>query len=382
MIFTTRPATMCWLPGRRITLSLWAGLIASSVLGCWPAPASAQIRGDPELLKLVAAQYRANLEAILTWQGEAEITQKLVGKIDGQPWDLTAVQKVTFAYDRGAKKYMFLVNQVQEKGIKQGQPIKEPALMVWGGIRTPDGFYWVPEWFVNAKPGQLKRPGLQLGPPSSESPGDFSPHFDPFWYMKLYGDDMYERLMPFYDRAASENMSHVTVSRANNVVTVVLHKPEVTTNRYVFDLDQGANPVAGGGEDPIVTEHHSRTFEKVKNIWVPKTATSKSTNLKRGRVNERQVTWIKNIVNEPVPADTFSPEQVGIRQGSHVNDLRTGANYRYDVSTGLKDPAANRRFWSGVAVVALVVVAASIVLGGWWLIRRRQKKGLQHGSAT
>jgi hypothetical protein len=328
----------------------------------------------------VAAQNRVNCDAIVTWQGEVEVVQRCAETIAGQPCDLTTRTKVTFAYDRVAGKYMFLATQVEKKGTKQGQTVNDSGRVVSGGIRTPDGFYEVPEWYADARKGQLRRAELFLGPRSTESPGDFSPHFDPFWYLKLYKADVHDRLMFFLENAGLKAMSDNRVSRDRNLVTVVLGEPPGATNRYVFDLDQGANVVALGGADPEVKEEHSRSFEQVQGIWVPKTTTSKNTNLRTGMVHERKVTWLRNVLNEPLPAEAFSPEQVSVRQGDFVHDRRSGVDYRYDKS-GPGDLGWRIKYRSALVVAALGLGSTCILLAGW-LIRRRRRKGLKHDSAA
>lgn len=357
---------------------VWIVMFASLALGL-PA-ARAQIRGDVQQLKLVAAQNRANREAIRTWQGEVEVAQRTIGTDKVKITDYRSVWRATYTDDRTVKKYIFLANQQEVTGIRDGQAVKMSDRLSWGGIRTPDGYSSVWPWYPDGKKGQPRRPELMVGPHNTEQVSEISTMFDPYWYMSVFLDPVYDRLMFFHENAHMAELSHITVSRTGSLVTVLLQKPDVGVNRYVFDLNQGANPVELAGEDALVTENHTRSFESNSDIWLPRAGKSISKNLKTGKTIESSVRWLKNVVNEPLPEDAFSPERVEIRQGDLIRDQRSGINYTYDASTDLADLDRTRRYWSIAKVAAITVAVAGVLLVGW-RIRKRKAQGLKHGTA-
>jgi hypothetical protein len=377
MIGNRLAAAVGCLRGRGLASHWSIGLLASGLIWCWYQPATAQLRGDRDLLRLVAVQHRANREAILTWQGEIEATYRVTGPFEGKDWDLTTVTRIVFACDRAANKSMFFATQNEEKGTKQGKPIQDSRRLVWGGIRTPDGFQEVLPWNMDGKEGQPKRPMLMLQPLSADRPGDFAPHADPLWYLTLQGMDVHERLMWFYDAPPSVTR-HLQVSRTGNEVRLeignVLDKRE-TSNTHVFDLDQGGNVVQDNGSGDVVHCTRSYSHERVAGVWVPKTAVIKNRNLKTGRMHERTMTWLKNVVNESVSDDAFSPERLAIRGGDLVRDVRSGTEYRYEESTNVTAAAWMKKYSSVLIAGALLLCTASAVLVSWRIHRGRKRAG-------
>jgi len=351
----------------------WRGVtcVALVCFCCWSNSAKAQIRGDRELLPLVASQNRANRERIQTWRGKVNITQ--TNKSLKKRSEVTTKRQVEFAYDRQAKKYMFVATQTEGQGVENGKPVTARP-MVWGAIRTPDGYYTMPEWFLDGKKGSTRRPELLLHPLSAESPGEYSPDFDPFWYMSIYGENVNDRLMGIYQHAASKSTSDISVSRSNQQITVLLKASKVGVNRYVFELDQGANLIELSGEDALVKANHKREFVQVSEIWVPKSATSRTDTGNSAEINERSLTWIENVVNEPIPPETFLPERLGIRPNDLVQDTRSGVAYRYDVSNlpeELKPKSSTRAI---VLVASLLVGTGLILIVGWRLRKKLMKR--------
>ena len=89
----------------RAVLALFAvivGHVAMPAQDAPPVPSVAETSGnDPELLKVIATQSRANLGKIQDWRGRARIHLKRVSKeaTDGKPTEQTATVLVTFVYD-------------------------------------------------------------------------------------------------------------------------------------------------------------------------------------------------------------------------------------------------------------------------------------------
>jgi hypothetical protein len=328
---------------------------------------------------LVASEYRSNTKAIQTWRGKVRYTERVSDKSKkgrkdklNEGWeDRETVTELEFAYDFAAKKYIFFATQSEQSRNKEGQARNKTGRIGWGGIRTAKGYYRVPEWRMDGNEGQVTRPSLLLQPLDSASPGDFSPDFDPLWYFRLNGDDVYERLMFFHKNAELKSMEDVAVSRERNLVTLTLGKPEKAINKYVFDLDQGGNPIEVSGSGRAVSATDARSFVKVGTIWVPKTATARNTNIKVGRLFERKMSWLENVVNEPIPEEVFLPEKIGLRTRDLVQDSRTGIQYRYEAAALPEELIVRKRNWVPYLVFGILAAVAGILLVAWRIRRRR-----------
>jgi hypothetical protein len=149
----------------------------------------------------------------------------------------------------------------------------------------------------------------------------------------------------------------------------------------VFDLDQGGNNVEAESTSDDVHDYYAHSFQKVGNIWVPKTAIARTTNKRAGVMQEQRMTWTQNIVNEPVPESAFSLEKLAIAKGDLVRDLRSGAEYKYEGSSSPNDSARIGKFWSYLLVLGLIAVMCGFLIIAWRVrTNRRRRLGNASGS--
>lgn len=332
-------------------------------------------------LTLVAKENQANRDAIRTWRGKVKITQSVTSTSHGHPVKRTTIRTVSYVYDRAANKYLFVVHQTEDKGENAGKDPKLPQQVQWEGIRTSEGFYRVHRWEgENAKgsgqKGREARPIMTIGPPAQEKKGDLSPDFDPFLYLCVQGLDVHEWLMFLAEKGKVKGGPDLTVSRTASRISVLLDSPKVSKNLYVFDLDQGGNPVQVDGEGAGVAVQRKRTFAKVAGIWVPTSSSTTNKNSRNGDVNEAHVEWIENVVNEPTPEGAFTLDKVGIQPGDRVNDSRNGIHFKYDPEKNLPELQPEKRPWTAIIIASVLAAAALLLLGGWWLRRKRRVKEL------
>lgn len=161
--------------------------------------------------------------------------------------------------------------------------------------------------------------------------GEFTCDFDAIIYLRVQQLDVHDRLMNFYNSRNNTGPFRITVTREKELVHFVCETGPLKT-WYVFDLTQGGSPVEWGGSSPSINAKCTRRFEKVNGVWVPKHATAHSLYTESGAVLESNITWEKNIVNEPIPETEFQPERLGVRPGDMVTDRRTGKTYIFQGS--------------------------------------------------
>jgi hypothetical protein len=339
----------------------WMSIVCHFIAFAVTSPASAQMTGDRKLLTLVATQNLANRDAILSLEGVADISDKLTGNVNGQPWAMSWERQVDFVYDRKVNQYRSLTRQTREIGTKGGKPVENTAVEMYGTIRTSDAFYNMGPWEADRRVGTTAVPVLTIRPLSEESRGDFSNDFDPFWFFEQQGMDIHNRLTFLHQRASEPSLSKFAVSRAGNLVILDYHGPEMTS-RQVFDLDQGGNQIEVEAKDSLVHVKRTFTFEKISNIWVPKLAMAWNANQQKGNINERRVTWIKNVVNSSIPEEAFAWESLGIKSGDLVRDTRTGAEYKYDEPP---KPLMTRKAWTMMIVAIVASCTVGFLLFAW-----------------
>ena len=365
----------------RITRKLASAVVVVAWLTTLPVAVNAQITGDRELLRQAALASRANREAILTWQGEAEITTRITGPIDEAgtftgDWDVTRRSKVTFAFDRAARRHIFLQTQEEESGRKGNAPADGRAPLQWGILRADDTEYDVGHWYVNGKEGHPKRPVMMVQNITNHST-ELSTNFNPFHLFDYLQNDPYGLLMMYYE--APKVSSEVTITRSGDLVTLS-SKSLGGRSVYVFSLGQSGVLVKLDTGDSAQTTHRTvdREFALVNAVWVPIKSRSVSVNVRNGkrRVTECEINITKQTINRSISPEVFTPIQLGIRKGDKVRDRRTGAEYLYDEET---DPLVPRRtpVWVYTAVGGAVLATLLVMLAGWrW--RRRAAREVAH----
>jgi len=344
-----------------------------------PAPARAEFKGDRELLKLVATQYSANREAIRTWRGKADTALSSTNTVEGKRVAIISRRSTEFAFDKASDKSMFLTRRTGGEG--PAESWSTPGRDVWGGILTPEGYFRLFPWSGNQPPNGKAPPDdqrlLTAGPRSDRKRGDFADAFDPFWYLGASGMNMHRRLTGFYDNWNNEVVtknSTVSVARDQNMVTFLIQNPGVGVNRYVFDLDQGANLVEAEMGFPGDGSIQTRKFAQVAKVWIPIAAEYRQTNGKTGELLESKVKWTENILNGTIPINTFSLDALGIKRGDQIDDKRTKTSYQYAAEGELPELAPEPPSWTRFWVITASIGTAFVMLLGWWMWRRRGSK--------
>ncbi|MCA9065621.1 MAG: hypothetical protein KDA96_21280, partial [Planctomycetaceae bacterium] len=130
-------------------------------------------------------------------------------------------------------------------------------------------------------------------------------------------------------------------------------------NAFTFDMSRGGLPVAARWSEPGNDPSSNLQIEPVEisGAWVPGSAKYHyRTNLKSERTI--QVTWISNLVNEPIPDSVFDPANLELVVGDPIINTLTGTEERF----GVESPTDPRPLPSEDLHVGTVVVTACTVL--------------------
>ena len=216
-----------------------------------------------------------------------------------------------------------------------GEPIRKSVLEPFSGMTTRAGYY-------RHAPGIITRDGRRLNtlviwPPERARRASQSDCFNPMWYLTGHMtkclDDLVERLVFLYRRVKNDGAPGIIAMREGNIVILEL-KRETVLNRHYFSLAQGGNMVEYFGRDQDSEERREWTYEQKGGAWVPKTFIfnfdMSSPEYLGNTKRTWKVTFIENIVNEPIPVSQFSLKVLGYKVGEQLSDRRTNLPPIYD----------------------------------------------------
>jgi hypothetical protein len=313
---------------RRLFVPARLSLASFGILILCISPTRGEPEGDVELLKLVAAAHQANRAKIRTWQGRAQVE---VVRADANGVIMRDKQTVDFLSDRsrGVTRWKWKHDErYVRKGLEiEGHPVPDTLLETFDAMTTRGGFY------RNA-PAITTREGQRLNtfviqPPEKARSGSYSDCFDPMWYLSGHmtkcTDDLLERLVFLYRRVKNEGISDIIATRRGDLVFLQLGD-EHLSSRHTFDLSKGGNVVKYYAASDVETELREWTYEQVDGTWIPKTFTFsynvKSPGTYGDTSRTRRVSFVDNILNDPIPVSEFALGALGYCHGQEVTDRR------------------------------------------------------------
>ncbi len=313
----------------------WAGMAVLIFVGCaiFPAKSRAQLWGDPKELKAAAKQHQANRERITTWQGKAKVEERLLA---GKPLP----SEVAFVYDAESGNYRW---NWTIKDVPEGSWKKYSAGELLNGMVKDDKYYEYRSHFRHdAKGNDLPGGHMAITSVSQQSRHqNLVGYFDPMWHFKKpSGLKLDERLL-FVAENAKDPKNEWETFRRGDLLTLrhdsdnsdlQLKDAGHIVNHIEIDLSKGANVTHAHYYSPFtkITTDYDIDWEKVNEVWVPKTFTSQTVTWKDHKKvyeNLRKVTWTENVVNQPIPEDAFTETAVGLSPGDRVTNTFTKESY-------------------------------------------------------
>jgi hypothetical protein len=202
---------------------------------------------------------------------------------------------------------------------------------ILNGMMTPEGLYRFGEHGLPVLPA--KGGPLQLVIyPLSDPFGRLQPHlydFNPLHYLDTFRGDVARDLSAYIGWADDPTAASTKITRQGDQVTIDMGG-ETSYNRYTLDLGQGCNPIRCEGVSPRMTSQWQCTYELRDSIWLPKTWTEtvRQTDV---RDEDRKVTFVEHVLNQPVGASAFDISRLGLRSGDQIDDRKTQRKYLYEV---------------------------------------------------
>jgi hypothetical protein len=302
-----------------IQFLIFLGIIVFVIL-----PARAGSKGDIELLRLVATAHQANRAKIRTWRGLAQIENT---HEDANGVIIREKTTVDFLSDRrrAVTRWKWTHNeQYVRKGVDSLEILREP----FTAMITREGYYRHAPGITTLDGERLNT--LVIQPPEKARSGSYTDCFDPMWYltghMAKVTDDLVERLAFLYSQVKNDGVTQITSTRDGNLV-ILENKDGGIFNRHTFDLSQGGNVVKYEAGSDNVAELRTWSYEQVDSVWIPKTFVFsyqyKTPDVFGGTKRTRSITFVKNILNQPVDISEFSLESLGYSNSEQVSDTRS-----------------------------------------------------------
>lgn len=303
-------------------------LISFGVIIFCVLPVRAGSKGDIELLRLVATAHQANRAGIDTWQGHAQIESTYA---DANGPVIQEKFSVDFLSDcrREVTRWTWTQDEryVREGLEIGGEPASRTVSEPFSAMTTRMGYY-------RRAPGITTREGKRLHtlvilPPERTRRSSYAGCFDPMWYltgcMTKCLDDVVERLVFLYRRVKNDGAKGIIATREDDVVILELDRGTVL-NRHYFSLARGGNVVKFFARDQKGTEWREWTYERKDGVWIPKTFMfnhkTDSPDILGSIDRTWKVTFVENIVNEPIPVSEFSLKALGYKSSEQLNDRR------------------------------------------------------------
>jgi hypothetical protein len=303
-------------------------LMSSLIIMVGIPPVRGALKGDIDLLRLVATAHQANRAAIDTWQGHAEIESTLA---DAKGPILQDKFSVEFLSDcrREVTRWTWTQNErYVREGVKMGgEPVSKVVMEPINAMMTRMGYY-------RRAPSITTREGkrlctLVIWPPERARRASQSECFNPMWYltgqMTKATDDLVQRLVFLYRRVKNDGDQRIKATREGDVVMLELDWGTVL-NRHYFSLVRGGNVVKYFGRDQSSTEQREWTYEQKGGVWLPKTFIfnykTDSPEILGNTSRSWKVTFVENIVNEPIPVSEFTLQSLGYKSSEQLSDRR------------------------------------------------------------
>jgi hypothetical protein len=291
-----------------------------------------ELRGDVELVNMVARAHRANKEQIRTWRGRVLIESHETGP-NPESVIYHMEGSVVFVLDRQKQAERSNWTTLKMTAIDPDTGTEIPRALPSDNLMIKDGAYYRysydPQLERDSEESTFRGVSIQ---PASARPrgGTSSSSFDPMYWFSFYGSDLGDLFDSYYKWAKEgKDLSHVAVRRDGDLVVLESRIGEIL-GRYTVDLRRGGNLVVYDSVTGSAKAFQFKyEYENLAGAWVPKRVTMESTvehdEVRTHRTDKAE--FIDNVVNEPIPEEEFSLVKLGIRRGDQVTDTRTITAY-------------------------------------------------------
>lgn len=297
-------------------------------------PGVAVIKGDIELLNLIADGYEANFEKLKTWQGEANMDWSLDSKIQTDVRYQSEKQKATFLVVRNFNAAKW-TNESFERILNQNgtkhelDPERSSGMMKKNRVYTMD--------LPDKQSEEDHSLYLQINAKDQVVLNFESKHFDPLHILEtISSSPIPERLRGYYNNWNNPKLSPGNITRDGDIVTFEVTQQiskGTVVERHVFDLSKGCSLLEYYNSSPHLSETHWQlTYEKVSGVFVPNSISMRYEDKRPGqkRITKKNAVITTKMVNESVKAEEFELDKLGWRPGDEIIDAVSNSNTLYE----------------------------------------------------
>lgn len=337
-----------------------------------------------DVLELIALRSKANYDEISSWQGRMNVRSNShfyginaaesahAVETNGIARDSRHICKIAntfaeFAVDmRNDKLYSSVEPNVQYKAVDFDQyvPIrKSTSTPKVKTVLSPEGNMWcMPDEKFNPTfhKGRLGKTAF-IESPQNKNVKEFVR--DPRIYFESSGeggiklwDSLMQNLMrsiPEYINTRIAGYPHIEILSMNTdkgikyrIMTTWQSEKNSMANyiRCLLEVDEvvGFNAIKTETTNPdgVKTDSKEYTYEKIGEIYIPKTIKKEQRNTKGEITIASEITIETTGLNKPLPEDTFSIKNLGVEEGTLITDKIKKAEYRYSkgVLVSLSEP--------------------------------------------
>lgn len=325
------------MPQPRLAVSTWffgSGVLIVFFGVASPTESQGGIAGDPEHLKVAAEAHKANRDRIKTWQGTAKVEQRLLTQ--RQPLE----SLVVFVHDSqsGNFRWNWTIKAAPNHWAKE----YADGEMLNGMVRDGKFFRYSSRSTRDAAGNDLPGGTFVIHEVRKMSKKQtLEGYFEPMWHITYPGGGKLDERLMFVYKSKDNPLNEWEVLRNGNMITfrwdgdntdLQIKDADQPVNHYEIDLSRGANITLAHhwSPDSQITTDYLIDWEQVNDVWVPKSFTYYTVELKDGKKayeHIREVTWTENLVNDPIPSDAFTVKAVGHGPGDFVSNHFTGESY-------------------------------------------------------
>jgi hypothetical protein len=307
----------------------FAAFLAGAIVLLGIEPSVGEMKGDIELLKVVADGYEANLAKLKTWRGEAYIVSSVPTGAGAEAVHRIEKYRADFLVARTQGTVRWTWFPLEETEPDSGRQIPS-RLNPTGGMSKGECVY-VLFYDGYGQPGETRRLNIYG---ENGWPRHFQGEaFDP---LRVLTQEIYPGLIEqlrYYHKRGSDMKSQGRIGREGDVVTLETdntyegHGRIVT--RFVFDAAQGCSLKEFFTSSGSRETRWKLGYQEIAGVFVMKSISVAYVDGRDGRrsISERRATLTSVAVNAPVDESEFSLGRLGLKHGDHIKDTRTNLEY-------------------------------------------------------
>lgn len=266
-----------------------------------------------------------NIAAIRQWEGRAGL--KFHASRSADDYDFTQTIDVRFSQDRVSDSICFEWVVTESFPRKRGHDDLINSLKGFrvGELQVGGDYYKMP-----LSPPDPSAVTIVLSERMEPNIGGVTQVFYPMSYFRI-GDENHEQFFARLFRHSKESWMHMNIRQEGERVLLETGGPRYPQCRsfYVFDLSQSGLLVEFEGRDEHRGVSQIQEYQEFSGVFLPVYTLYRNAVHDGSEIEEKEVRWYDQRLNEPLPADRFTLEAMGAPAGASVVDVRTRRSYRY-----------------------------------------------------